>query len=308
MAIYNKFIEIINDFIKDFSVKDTNLISKLIGSLIIVALILIAKNLLLVFLDKRFNNDKKKYLWKKYINTASVVLLFMLIFNTWSSAFKSLTTFLGILSAGFVVALKEPVTNLAGWLFLMIRKPFSVGDRIQIGKDRGDVIDIRPFEFTILEIGNWIKAEQSTGRMIHIPNGRIFVDNIANYDVGFDHIWNEISVLVTFESNWRKAKEILAKIINEHSKDTEKIVKEQIAKASKRFLIKFKTLTPKIYTSVEDSGINLTIRYLCTARQRRGSSELIWESILGEFEKQKDIDFAYPTIRYYSPTDSGTEN
>jgi len=90
-----------------------------------------------------------------------------------------------LLSAGIAIALKDVFVNLAGFIFIMWRQPLEVGHRIQIGEVAGDVVDIRPFQFTILEIGNWVDADQSTGRMIHIPNGKIFTENLANYHFGF---------------------------------------------------------------------------------------------------------------------------
>ena len=65
-------------------------------------------------------------------------------------------------------------------------------------------------------------------------------------------------------------------------------------------MIQYDTLTSTVYTSVKDSGILLTIRYLCEPRQRRDSTQSIWESILHAFEKQADIDLAYPTQRFYN--------
>ena len=59
--------------------------------------------------------------------------------------------------------------------------------------------------FSLMEIGNWVDAEQSTGRVIHVPNGKIFSEPLANYTDGFQYIWNEIPVLVTFESDWKKS-------------------------------------------------------------------------------------------------------
>lgn len=67
------------------------------------------------------------------------------------------------------------------WLFILWRRPFELGDRIQIGEDAGDVIDSRIFQFTILEIGNWVAADQSTGRLIHIPNQSVFTTPLANH-------------------------------------------------------------------------------------------------------------------------------
>ena len=68
---------------------------------------------------------------------------------------------------------------------------------------------IRIFQFSLIEIGNWGDADQSTGRVIHIPNGIVFTQPQSNYTTGFQHIWHEIPVLVTFESDWKKAKKII---------------------------------------------------------------------------------------------------
>lgn len=75
-----------------------------------------------------------------------------------------------------------------------------------------------------------MEADQSTGRIIHIPNGMILNQTLANYSKGFQYIWNEIPILITFESNWEKVKDLLQKIANKHgehlSQAAEKKVKE----------------------------------------------------------------------------------
>ena len=80
-----------------------------------------------------------------------------------------------------------------------------------------------------------------------------------------------------------------------------------IKKASKRFMIHKTSLEPVVYTKVEASGVELTIRYLCKPRERREIEEDIWESILIEFKKEIDVDFAYPTIRRYMDKEEGKE-
>lgn len=116
----------------------------------------------------------------------------LLLIVVWSSHVMSLSTFLGLVSAGIAIALKDLLTSIAAWIFIISRKPFVVGDRIQIGELQGDVIDIRIFQFSIMEIGNWVENDQSTGRIIHVPNHRIMTDAVANYSASFDHIWNEV--------------------------------------------------------------------------------------------------------------------
>jgi small-conductance mechanosensitive channel len=217
----------------------------------------------------------------------------------WLEAIRSLGTFLGLLSAGIAIALKDLVASLAGWIFILWRRPFQLGDRIQIGSRAGDVIDIRIFQFTLLEIGNWVAADQSPGRVIHVPNAQVLNEPIANYTAQFEFIWNELPILVTFESDWRKAKEILHGILQAKVAGAVADAEKSIKTASRKFLIHFRKLTPKVYTSVEDSGVLLTLRFICHARQRRGTAEEIWESILDAFDREPDIDFAYPTTRMF---------
>ena len=273
---------------------------KIMISVAIIFIVWLLRFLLLKLVWRQTEDPRIRYQWKRSIGLALSLISIVLISSVWISAFARFGAFLGLFTAGLAIALKDPLTNIAGWLFINTRKPFSVGDRIQIGENTGDVIDIRLFQFAILEIGNWVQADQSTGRIIHIPNGTVFLTPQANYNKGFQYIWNEIPVLVTFESNWEHAKAFMEKIINKHAEHLTRTVGKQIKEATKKYLITYIDLTPVVYTSVKDSGVLLTIRYLCDARKRRTSEHDIWEDILKEFAKNKDIEFAYPTTRFFN--------
>jgi small-conductance mechanosensitive channel len=159
-----------------------------------------------------------------------------------------------------------------------------------------------------MEIGNWVGSDQSTGRMIHIPNSRVFTEAVANYTASFPFLWNELAVLVTFESDWRKAKGILQGIADEEAMETSREAEQMLGETSRRFLIHYRKLTPVIYTSVQDSGVLLTLRYLSKPRARRGTAQAIWEKILDAFQLEPSIDFAYPTQRvYFNPIEGKAE-
>jgi small-conductance mechanosensitive channel len=273
---------------------------KILISLTIIVVVWVLRFLILKLVWRQTEDPRLRYQWKRSIGLALSLISIILISSVWISAFARFGAFLGLFTAGLAIALKDPLTNIAGWLFINTRKPFSVGDRVQIGENTGDVIDIRLFQFAILEVGNWVQGDQSTGRIIHIPNGIVFVQSQANYSKGFQYIWNEIPVLITFESNWELTRTILEKIINKHAEHLTKTVEKQIKEATKKYLITYMHLTPVVYTSVKDSGILLTIRYLCDVRKRRTSEHDIWEDILREFAKNRDIEFAYPTTRFFN--------
>lgn len=279
--------------------------AKIIITIIIIFILWLIRRIILNITFRKNNDVRFQYRVRKTSLYVASLIGFLIIGRMWFEGFQYLATFLGLLTAGLAIALKDPLVNLAGWLFIIWRKPFVVGDRIQVGENAGDIIDIRIFQFTIMEIGNWVDAEQSTGRIIHVPNGKVFTDVQANYTTGFNYIWNEIPVLITFESDWKKAKNILTEIINKHAEQLSSAAQDKIKEASRRFMIFYTKLTPIVYTTVKDSGVLLTIRYLCDPRKRRASEQDIWEEILEEFSICSNIDFAYPTQRYYNNINEG---
>lgn len=256
-------------------------------------------------LERRIKDIPRKYILTK---TFSYIYGFALLFAllvVWFGNAVGWAAYLGILSAGLAIALQDPVTNFAGWIFISIRKPFIVGDRIEIGNHQGDVIDMRLFQFTLMEIGNWVDADQSTGRIIHIPNGWVFKHSTANYTAGFNFIWHELPITVTFESNWNKAKQVLIDIASKHSIVKTQEAQEQIRRAARKYMIYFQHLTPIVWTSVADNGVTLTVRYVCEPRKRRSSQTAVCEDVLRAFAEADDIDFAYPTTRFYQNISEG---
>jgi small-conductance mechanosensitive channel len=276
-------------------------------SIIIVFGIIFLRYLLVKLVIHKMEDLNLRYQWRKFSLYISVFIIILFLATNWLGLIGSVGTFLGLMAAGIAIALKDPIVNIAAWLFILIRQPFKVGDRIQIGNNSGDVIDIRIFQFSLIEIGNWVDADQSTGRVIHIPNGIVFTTPQSNYTAGFVHIWHEIPLLITFESNWKKAKNILTEIVNKEATQITETAERQIKAAAKKFLIYYSKLTPIVYTSIKDSGVLLTMRFLCDPRKRRSTEEIILEEVLEEFGKCKDIDFAYPTTRFYNNLNEGKE-
>ncbi len=274
--------------------------AKLVESLLILLVLVLLRLIFLRLVNRRFQDDTLAlYSWRKGIEYFVVILGVLFIGRLWLRDIQSLATYLGLVSAGIAIALQDLIINLAGWGFIIWRRPFAVGDRIEMGSHAGDVIDVRLFAFSLLEIAGRIDAEQSTGRVIHIPNGRVLKEPVANYSQGLAHIWNEIPVLVTFESNWEKAKSLLEQVLKEHAPRIEKDGKEYSRKSDNRFVLSYDNIAPTVYTKVAGSGVLLTMRYLIAPRQRRNSEQKIWEAVLKAFAQHLDIDFAYETYREF---------
>ncbi len=270
---------------------------KILYSLAVIAVLALTRLALHRFVWKKTGEAQTRYLALKISANAIAGIGLIALSLIWIRDFRQVGTYLGLLSAGIAIALKELISDVAGWVFILARRPFVTGDRVQIGELSGDVVDIRVFQFTVLEIGNWVKADQSTGRVVHVPNGAVFTQTLANYTRGFEYIWNEVTVTVTFESDWKKAKAILLSVAEARSANREGEAQERIREASKRYFIVYSNLTPTVYTKIEESGVSLTARYLCLPRKRRDTENAINEDILEAFSREPGIDFAYPTRR-----------
>ena len=269
----------------------------IVGIIVVYALIALSVRIFtrLIKGHERLHKTRK---WLYYIGAAAVLVTMI---GIWSESLGEIALTVGVLGAGLALALQSPVVNMAGWLFVVIQRPYDMGDRIEINNIAGDVIDIRLFKTVVLEIyaDGAGKGSQSTGRVADFPNSLVFSNTLYNYTRGFDYLWNEYPIVLTFESDWQKATQILEKIVNEHTLKYESGARSEIEKMSKSYLIQYGALTPIVLMAIRDSGIELGLRYITPARGRRVIRDAISQDILIAFDAEPKIELAYPTYRIF---------
>ncbi len=273
-----------------------------LGKKIAQTFFIVLTGYLLVFgfigiINRRVKEIKTRHTIRKNIIYIVSIALIVVIFLIWIQDISSITIFLGVAGAGLALALQEVILCGAGWLLILIRHPFETGDRVEINGVKGDVIDIRFFQTSLLEIGNWVNADQSTGRIVSFPNSFVFKHENYNYSRGFEFIWHEIPILLTFESDWQRGKEIMMAHAKNLAEGLEEKVGRKIDAMRNRYMIFYGKLTPIVYVNIKDSGVELTLRYLTEAKNRRSTQDRLCQSILEDFEKEKNVNFAYPTYR-----------
>lgn len=252
-------------------------------------------------LIKRVKNPTARRSARRIVRYSILLTVLLLVGRLWYSGIDSFATIIGLVSAGVAIALKDPVTNLAAWAFLIVRHPFRVGDRIQIGAHSGDVMEISLFQFSIQEVGAWVAGDQPTGRVIHVPNGVVFSQPQVNYDRGLPYIWDEVLVLLTFESDWQAGKAVFEDIakFNAIADPAFANMPGSSVGESGYFMLE-RSVDSTVYTLVKDSGVELGIRYAVDPRQRRAMKSTLWEAVLRAIAAHPDLDLAYPTYRLYS--------
>jgi len=250
------------------------------------------------WLIARIDDPDRQYQGRKLIGYVTAAFTVLALAWIWFPIFGSIATFLGILSAGLAVALQDLFINVAGWVYILSQQPFVVGDRIEIASHAGDVVDITGLRFTLREIGNWVDADQPTGRLVHIPNGFVFSHTMANYTRDISFVWHEVHVLVTFESDWHRAEQRVIEALRPHVVP-EPTVKAAEERAANRldFPIEYGATTIATYVTTAESGVVITGRVLVEARRRRKTEDGFWRAFLDAIADDPTVNLAYPTVR-----------
>ncbi|MFA6715338.1 MAG: mechanosensitive ion channel family protein [Victivallaceae bacterium] len=296
----------INAWIEEFTGLAPTTQHKIFISIIAIIILWLLRFLIKRIICNKTEKVELRYRWRKTIGYTYMFLVFLVLFRVWFNPRWDVVNIVALVAAAIIISLQDLIRSLAGWFALVWMRPFQVGDRIQIEDGpTGDVIDIRIFKFSLNEVGNWVHADQSTGRVMHVPNSVVLNKTIINFTETFPYIWIELPILITFESNWQEAKLILQKIADEHSLKVSDQAKTKLNDASKHYMIYYRKLTPIIYTSIDACGVLLTMRLLVEPPRRRDCEHAIWENVLAEFAQHEDIDFAYPTTRFYDHAAEG---
>jgi small-conductance mechanosensitive channel len=179
------------------------LLAKSILTAAVVVVCLIVLRLLDVYFIGRVKDAVYKYNLKRvsrlivWLVTAFFILT--ILFQNWYTAVVSL----GLLSLILGFALQTPITSFIGWIYILVREPYRVGDRIQIGAAHGDVIDVGYLDTTLWEFGgDYLSTDHPTGRVIKFPNSNVLNTPVYNYTWPlFPYVWNEIKFQVAYDSD-----------------------------------------------------------------------------------------------------------
>lgn len=144
---------------------------------------------------------------------AIVMIIVAFLFENWYTAAVSL----GLFSLVLGFALQTPISSFIGWLYIIIRTPYKVGDRIQMGTFKGDVVEISYLDTTLWEFsGDYLTNDLPSGRLIRFPNTMVLQSQVYNYSWRkFPYIWNEIPFHIAYESDFHYVEETLRNVAKE---------------------------------------------------------------------------------------------
>lgn len=190
-------------------------ISKIAGSLAAIAFVLLLVNLLRILLIKKINNPATRYNLKRIINLIAAILVSVIILTTLYSNWYAAIISLGLISLILGFALQNPITSFFAWIYIIVRKPYEVGDRIKIGSVTGDVIEVGYLDTTLWEFnGDYLSGDHPSGRIIRFSNSKAFNEYIINYSWPlFPYMWTEVKFHIGYDSDLEFIRTILRQIV-----------------------------------------------------------------------------------------------
>lgn len=287
---------------------------KALLSLLIVIVVLIGVGIFIKMVLKKYIKDHERvHMVNKFINFLNFVIILMILFVAYIDNVSYFITVLGFASAGIAIALKDWFMSVLGWLVIVVGGSIHVGDRVRCDKNGmqyvGDVLDISMLRITILEditLTSYM-SNRRAGRIIFIPNNYIFTEMIANYTHNsLKTVWDGIDIVVTFDSNHKKASYLAKEITRKFSKGYTDITRKQLNKLRNQYSLKNTNVEPRIFTFAEPNGVCISSWYLTNAYATLTLRSTITLEIIDAFNKADDITIAYPTqsIEFKSPREA----
>ncbi|MDD5701399.1 MAG: mechanosensitive ion channel [Dehalococcoidales bacterium] len=244
----------------------------------------------------RISDPRTRYSFRRAVSILNIVAFIVAGIAIWVENTQSLLVSYGLIAAGVAVALQDFFKNIVGGIILFIMGVYRVGDRIEINDKRGDVIDIGLQYTTLLEIQEWIIGDQPTGRLVTVPNGNILSHAAHNYSKDHHFIWDEISLPITYDSDWKGASRLVLNIVEKETQEVTERARISLLNLSEKYFLPARAEVPALYLTLTDNWIEMNVRYVTDVRQRRVIKDHLSKFLLEEIQKAGNIRIASETM------------
>ena len=182
-----------------------------------IVLILVFSKVIKVYLISRVHNHGAQYNLRRVVNLLVGLAIFFIVLSVLFANWYTAVVSLGLISLILGFALQTPITSFIGWIYILVKSPYQVGDRIKIGEATGDVIDVSYLDTTLWEFGGqYLSTDHPSGRIIKFPNSNVLSSSVYNYSWAvFPYIWNEVKFQIAYDSDL----EFVARVMREAAEE-----------------------------------------------------------------------------------------
>ncbi len=248
------------------------------GIIIILGLV----QLLQKSLTRSIENPDLRYRLRKTIIFSGYLIAVLFLAGVFSNQLHSIVVYLGIVTAGIAFALQEVILSIAGWLAISFGGFYKVGDRVKLSGTVGDVIDIGIFSTTLMEIGEWIKGDKYSGRVVRIANSFVFKEPVYNFSADFPYLWDEIVLPVKYGSNIQMTRSILQQTAEDVVGKYIQPAQDRWKEMYKKYRFEHESIDPAVNMTANDNWLEFTLRYIVDYKKRRTTKDQLFEGIINK--------------------------
>jgi len=258
---------------------------KIIVGLVGMALILGLTQLIRRTLTKTIENPDLRYRMRKMIAFLGYMFAALYLAGVFSEQLHSIAIALGVASAGIAFALQEVIVSIAGWLAITFGRFYNIGDRVQLSGTVGDVIDISVFATTLMEVGEWVKADQYSGRVVRIANSFVFTEPVYNFSADFPYLWDEIVLPVKYGSDIQLTRTLLEQAAEQVVGAYLEPAKAHWKNIYHKYRLEHENIEPVVTLIANDNWLEFTLRYIVDYKKRRGAKDQLFEYIVNRIDQ-----------------------
>src|SRR5690554_2632591 len=258
--------------------------SNIFKYIIWIAFILFSITFLRRLLRKKLPDSEIRYKSQKAVEFFGYVLLILITILFFTGSIKDSVLAIGLLTAGITITLQELILSIAGSFYIFLVGVYKPGDRIEINKIKGDVIDVDSIYTTMMEIGEWVSSDNYTGRIVKLSNAFVFKGPIYNYSKDFPFVWDEFNLPIRHGSDVELAKTIIVKIAAENlSEYVSKSISDWHNVVNK-YYIENAEVDPTLAITMTDNWIQFNLRFIVDYKKRRYTKHILNELIGKEIQ------------------------
>ena len=269
-----------NAFLKE--VVSLSLLGKCVAAVVGILFIHATFRVLEQTLPGRFGRADARYKVRKFVVFSGYLAILLFLALLFEDRLGRLSFALGVAGAGVAVALQDVLASIAGAFAIGFSKLYTVGDRVQIGDTRGDVIDIGLLRTTLLETGNWVGKDLYNGRIARIPNSIVLKGSVFNYSQGFRFIWDEIKVVLTGTSDSQLARAMLLRVAKEAIGEYLLEAQSSWKSMSDYYQSENPPLEPTVALVVNSGSLEFTVSYVVDYTNRTAMQDQLFTKIAEE--------------------------
>ena len=230
-------------------------------------------------------NDATRYRARKVVNFLGYLSSIVFVALVFSDKFGGFTVAFGVAGAGIAFALQEVIASVAGWMAVSLGGFYKVGDRVQLGGIKGDVIDIGILRTTMMQIGEWVNGDAYNRRTVRVANSFVFKEPVFNYSAELPFLWDEIKIPIKYGSDYRLARNLISGVAKEVAGDYARSAEKAWEPITRRYLIEKAAVEPMVLMLANENWIEFTLRDVVDYKARRTTKDRLFVRILEEINK-----------------------